>query len=459
MMSEVRKMPSTRNRDDVSRAIIQLIKDGNLDSLRKAINELKSDEIAAQYRRLPRKRHMLFLEVLEKDNLIKMLRFLTRNEQLRVLDLAGPVRSTEILDSMKTENLSFLLSDLPDKKVEKLIVSMHEEEKKVIRQHRKFPKGSAGRIMTTRYIWVRQSHSVKETIAKLKHFDEFAHNLNYVYVINNKNQLVGVVSYRDLLLSEAETAVTEIMETAIAKVYDTTEQSEVAKMIGRFDFVSLPVVNEHNILVGIIRSDEVLYLVVREANKDIEMLFASGKSIDFHTKPLTAAYRRLPWLILLLFIGLVSGSIISRFEETLQAVVALAFFMPMIAGMTGNTGTQSLAVVVRGLASEDMPLKKSLHLIFRELIVGIILGVVCGALISVIAYVWQGSFTLGLVVGSSLIITLIIGTLAGTTIPLILNRFKIDPAVASGPLITTINDILSLLIYFGIATMFISKLM
>ena len=375
------------------------------------------------------------------------------------MDLVGPIRSKEILDSMKTENLSFLLSDLSDKKVEKLIASMREEEKKIIRQHRKFPKGSAGRIMTKRYVWVDQSYTVEQTIHKLKQFDEYAHQLNYVYIINDDRQLVGVVSYRHLLLSEGQTAVEQIMETSVVKVYDTAVQSDVAKMIGRFDFVSLPVVNEENILVGIIRSDEVLSLVVREANKDIEMLFASGKSIDFHTKPLTAAYRRLPWLVLLLFIGLVSGSIISKFEETLQAVVALAFFMPMIAGMTGNTGTQSLAVVVRGLASEDMNVKKSLHLVFRELIVGILLGVVCGVLISVIAYVWQGSFTLGLVVGSSLIITLIIGTLAGTVIPLILNRLKIDPAVASGPLITTINDILSLLIYFGIATMFISKLM
>lgn len=452
-------MPVKRDRDDISRAIIQLIKDGNVDSLKKAIAELEPSEVAAQYRRLPRKRHTTFLEVLDKETLIKMLGSLTRNEQLRVLELVGPIRSTELLDEMKSEDLSYLLSDLPDKKVDKLIAEMRQEEKKNIRNRRKYPKDSAGRIMTTRYVWIHQSYTVEKTIEKLKHYEAFAHYLNYVYIINDEKQLIGVLSYRDLLLAKADVCVKDIMETGLAKVYDTTDQGEVAKMIGRYDFVSLPVVNEQEILVGIIRTDEVLDLVVREANKDIEMLFASGKSIDFDTKPVVAAYRRLPWLILLLFIGLVSGSIISKFEETLEAVVALAFFMPMIAGMTGNTGTQSLAVVVRGLVSEDMTMKKAMHLIFRELIVGIILGVVCGAVISVIAYVWQGSFTLGLVVGSSLIATLIIGTIAGTVIPLILNKFKVDPAVASGPLITTINDILSLLIYFGIATMFISKLM
>ncbi|GKV66072.1 MULTISPECIES: magnesium transporter [unclassified Sporosarcina] len=452
-------MPLTNNRDDISRAMIKLIKDGNMESLKKAVHELEPAEVAAQYRRLPRKRHTLFLEILETDTLIQMLGFLTRNEQLRALELVGPARATELLDKMKSEDLSYLLSDLPDKQVEKLIAEMRQEEKRNIRQQRKFPKNSAGRIMTTRYVWVHQSYSVGKAVEKLKHYEAFAHYLNYIYIINDDKQLVGVLSYRDLLLAEEDICVKDIMEMSIAKVHDTTDQGEVAKLIGRFDFVSLPVVNENNILVGIIRADEVLDIVVREADKDIEMLFASGKSIDFHTPALTAAYRRLPWLILLLFIGLVSGSIISRFEETLEAVVALAFFMPMIAGMTGNTGTQSLAVVVRGLVSEDMTMKKSLHLISRELIVGVILGVVCGAVISVIAYVWQGSFTLGLVVGSSLVATLIIGTIAGTVIPLILNKFKVDPAVASGPLITTINDILSLLIYFGIATMFISKLM
>ncbi|PIC68109.1 magnesium transporter [Sporosarcina sp. P21c] len=452
-------MPVNRNQDDVSRAIIQLIKDGNLESLKKAIGELEPAEVADQYKRLPLKRHTTFLEVLDKDTFVHMLGFLSKNEQLRALDLVGPVRSTELLEEMKGEDLTYLLADLSDRQVEKLIAELRHEEKKNIRQRRKYPKDSAGRIMTTRYVWIHQSYTVEKTIEKLKHYEAFAHYLNYVYIINDDKQLIGVLSYRDLLLAKPDRNVTEIMETGLAKVFDTTDQGDVAKMIGRFDFVSLPVVNEENILVGIIRADEVLDLVVREANKDIEMLFASGKSIDFQTKPLVAAYRRLPWLILLLFIGLVSGSIISKFEETLEAVVALAFFMPMIAGMTGNTGTQSLAVVVRGLVSEDLNMKKSLHLIFRELIVGIILGAVCGAAIAVIAYVWQGSFTLGLVVGSSLVATLIIGTIAGTVIPLILNKFKVDPAVASGPLITTINDILSLLIYFGIATMFISKLM
>jgi len=214
-----------------------------------------------------------------------------------------------------------------------------------------------------------------------------------------------------------------------------------------------------NISNGHIKMEHLPEYIIEEANEDIEMLSASGKAISFRTKFYVAAWRRLPWLILLLIIGLVSGSIIAGFSDTLEKVVALAFFMPMIAGMTGNTGTQSLAIVVRGLASDNIEGKQIFNLILRELKVGIIIGITCGVLIAIIGFIWQGSIVLGLVVGSSLLITLIVGTLAGTVIPLILYKLKIDPAVASGPLITTINDIFSLIIFFSIATAFISKLL
>lgn len=452
-------MNKVEDKEQVSRAILRTLKEGQKDMFQKILDGLSPYEVSVHYRMLPRKRRTLFLEWMDIKELVALLRYLTRSEQLRLLKKIGPMRSTELLDLMKGDDLALLLSDLPDKEVEKLIAEMRAEGKRDIRKKMKFPKRTAGRAMISQYVWVHESYSVEKAIDKLKHFREYADYLNYVYIIDDEKRLIGVASYRDLLLCDKDSPITSVMATDLYKVRETTKQSDVAKMIGTHDFLSAPVVNDEDILVGIITADDVLDIVIREANEDIEMLFASGKEIDFHTKPLVATYKRLPWLILLLFIGLVSGSIIAKFEATLEAVVALAFFMPMIAGMTGNTGTQSLAVVVRGLVTEELSLKKSIHLIFRELLVGVMLGIVCGAVISVIAYVWQGSFILGLVVGVSLIATLIIGTFAGTVIPLILHKFKVDPAVASGPLITTINDILSLLIYFGIATMFIDRLM
>ena len=452
-------MVPKNNETEIATAIIHVLKEGKKETFHEIMGELKPFDIASQYNELPIKHRPLFLEFLAVDDLTGLLRHLSQDDQLVALRTIGRSRSTEILDLMKNDDLAFLLSGLPKKEADDLIAEMKQEEMDIIRQIMNYPPKTAGRVMTNRFIWVHRSYSVEKSIKKLKNFSALAEHLNYIYVLDDEKKLIGVVSYRDLLLAEPGAMIADIMSRKVVKANVLTKQAEVAKIIGRYDFVSMPVTDDDGILLGIITVDDVLDIVVREANEDIEMLLASGKAIDFKTKPLVAAKRRLPWLILLLFIGLVSGSIISRFEATLEAVVALAFFMPMIAGMTGNTGTQSLAVIVRGLVSEDLDTKKTIKLIIRELFVGIIIGITCAIFIAIIAYVWQGSLILGLVVGASLLCTLIIGTLAGTIIPLILHKFKVDPAVASGPLITTINDILSLLIYFGIATMFISKLM
>lgn len=322
-----------------------------------------------------------------------------------------------------------------------------------------YEKETTGTLMKKGYIALHEQYSVAEAIHHLRRNVQGKTNIHYLYIINDTNELTGVLSIRELLGANSVKKVSEIMMTNIISLPTDLDQEKAAQIFRESDLVSIPVVNDTNELIGIVHVEDILDVVWQEADEDIGKLMASSKEITFHTPPFTAAFRRLPWLVLLLFIGLISGGIIERFEATLEAVVALAFFMPMIAGMTGNTGTQSLAVVVRGLVHEEITPKTTAKLLFREFIVGIIIGITCAIVIAIIAFVWRGDIVLGLVVGSSLLATLIIGTLAGTIIPLVLYKFKADPAIASGPLITTINDILSLLIYFGIATMFISKLM
>ncbi len=317
---------------------------------------------------------------------------------------------------------------------------------------------TTGTLMKQGYIALQEFYTVEQAMSHLREQVHGKQNIHYVYMVNQDNELTGVLSIRELLAATDTDVLADIMKRNLVYFSSDLDQEEAAKIFRDEDLVSVPVVNKSKQLIGIIHVEEIIDVIHREADEDIEKLMATGKEIDFQTRPFTAAGKRLPWLIILLFVGLISGKIMENFEDTLEAVVALAFFMPMIAGMTGNTGTQSLAVVVRGLVSEELSAKKALQLIWRELLVGIIIGLTCASLIAIIAFVWRGSLMLGLVVGVSLLATLIIGTIAGTIIPLILYKLKADPAVASGPLITTINDILSLLIYFGIATMFISQL-
>lgn len=422
------------------------------------IEEVYPYDIAQVYEELGEDDQARLLDYLDHERLADVLEELEGEQRLAVLRRLDVERAGHVLDLMENDDVADLLEELGPEETDRLLGSMRTDEALIVRNLLTYPPETAGRLMTNRFIWVGEDFTVGETIEKMRDYIEYSETINYVYVVNQLSELVGVISYRDVILAENTERISDVMETKVIRVAAETDQEEVAQLFERYDLVSLPVV-EGDVLVGLITVDDALDVLREEANEDIEKLSASGKSIDFETKPWIAATRRLPWLVLLLFIGLVSGSIISQFEETLSKVVALAFFMPMIAGMTGNTGTQSLAVVVRGLITREVDKRVATRLILRELWVGLIIGVICGVLIAIIAYVWQGSAVLGLVVGSSLVITLIFGTLAGTIIPLILHRLKIDPAIASGPLITTLNDILSLLVYFGIATAFISRLM
>ncbi|PKG23663.1 magnesium transporter [Niallia nealsonii] len=439
--------------------IINALKENEKSTFDSIVDELQPYDIAQIYESLPDEHRTHFLLFLNMDLLANLLEELNKEEQLEVLNKLGIEKTGKVLDLMDNDDLASLLNELSPKRIEQLLSGMKKEESLIVQNLMNYPDETAGRLMTNRFVWIRDYYTIREAVDKLKSFADFAETLSYLYVVDQKRKLVGVVSYRDLLIAEPQEKIRNIMYERVISVSVDQDQEDVAQTIQKYDFLAIPVVNEENVLMGIVTIDDMIDVVIQEADEDIQKLSAAGKAIDFDTKAIVAAYRRLPWLILLLFIGVVSGSIISNYSDILSKVVALSFFMPMISGMTGNTGTQSLAVIVRGLISNDINKKIVTHVIIRELAVGLIIGLTCGIFITLIAYFWQGDPILGFVVGSSLFFTLIIGTLSGTIIPLILYRLKIDPAVASGPLITTLNDIFSLFIYFGIAKIFLTHLL
>ncbi|GKU84670.1 magnesium transporter [Niallia sp. NCCP-28] len=439
--------------------IINALKENKKSTFDSIVDELQPYDIAQIYESLPDEHRTHFLLFLNMDLLANLLEELNKEDQLEVLNKLGIEKTGKVLDLMDNDDLASLLNELSPERIKQLLSGMKKEESLIVQNLMNYPDETAGRLMTNRFVWIRDYYTIREAVDKLKSFADFAETLSYLYVVDQKRKLVGVVSYRDLLIAEPQEKIRNIMYERVISVSVDQDQEDVAQTIQKYDFLAIPVVNEENVLMGIVTIDDMIDVVIQEADEDIQKLSAAGKAIDFDTKAVVAAYRRLPWLILLLFIGVLSGSIISNYSDILSKVVALSFFMPMISGMTGNTGTQSLAVIVRGLISNDINKKIVTHVIIRELAVGLIIGLTCGIFITLIAYFWQGDPILGLVVGSSLFFTLIIGTLSGTIIPLILYRLKIDPAVASGPLITTLNDIFSLFIYFGIAKIFLTHLL
>ncbi len=427
----------------------------NRQGFREVIEELQPYDVAEAYQNTPDILRNEFLTYLDLKETAILIQELDIPLQLDILNRLGTGVASRVMDLMENDDLADLLNELSLNKSQEFLASMGLEESQNVRNLMQYPPETAGGIMTNRYVWIRNAYTVRKAVDKLKDFAEIAENIYYLYVLDEGSRLTGVVSYRDLLLADLNDRIDNIMFSRVISVTADTDQEEVARLFEKYDFVALPVTDGQGRLLGIVTVDDVLDVLIQEANEDIGKLSASGKAIDFNTRAVTASFLRLPWLIMLLFIGLISGSIISKFEDTLQKAVSLAFFMPMIAGMTGNTGTQSLAVVVRGLAAHDIDRRTVFRLLMRELGVGITIGAICGVLIALVAYTWQRNLFLGFIVGSSLFLTLIIGTLAGTVIPLLLYYFRIDPAIASGPLITTLNDIFSLSIYFGTASAFI----
>lgn len=451
-------MNAFHSAEDLLESVSSLLKQELPEETVKLFDELQPYDLALIYTGLPEEDMGRFLGLLTAGQMADLLEELPPAMQAVLLQRLGINRSREALDMMDHDDLADLLGRMAATDGETHLQQMRKEQSQRVQSLLDFPPDTAGGIMTDRYVWILSRFTVREAVDKLKQFASIAESIHYLYVLDEKRRLTGVVSYRDLLLAQMDDIIHDIMYHRVISVPARMDQEEVAAVIERYDFVALPVVDEQHRLLGIVTVDDILDVVIREANEDIEKLSASGRDIGFRTKAWVAAGRRLPWLVLLLGLGLVSGSIMSFFENTLQQVVALTFFMPMIAGMTGNTGTQSLAIIVRGLASSQIDKPAIYRLIGREAAVGLIIGTVCGTAVAVAGALWQGNAALGLVVGLSLFCTLVIGTLAGTVIPLLLFRLKIDPAIASGPLITTLNDIFSLLIYFGIATAFLSRL-
>ncbi|MFS0726189.1 magnesium transporter [Paenibacillus sp. 1P07SE] len=428
------------------------------EEFQRLVEDMHPFDLAELYKGIEEELRPKFLEPLVTHVITDMIQELDAEAQNEAFHLIGPQRTAEVMDEMDNDDLAAFLDSLTDEERDEFLSSMDVLESGAVRKLMTYPPETAGRIMTNRYVWIPRHYTVRQATEKIRDFAKISETISYLYIIDEARKLLGVVSYRDIILAKPDEIMNDIMSTRVISVHVDMDQEHVADVIRDYDFTAVPVVDDDDVLTGIITVDDIIDVVIQEANEDIQKLSGSGKDIDFNTKAHIAAGRRIPWLILLLFIGLISGTIISTFEDTLEQIVALTFFMPMIAGMTGNTGTQSLAVVVRGLISRKLTAPEILGLVRRELMVGILIGLTCGILITFFIYIWQGNAMLGLVVGLSLICTLIIGTMAGTIIPLLLNKVGIDPAVASGPLITTLNDVLSLFIYFGIATMFLSYL-
>ncbi|NLP17516.1 MAG: magnesium transporter [Firmicutes bacterium] len=402
------------------------------------------------------------MPLLDDESLAPIFKELESDVITEVVDSIGGEWASGVLGEMSSDDAADLLGELEGEQVEELLELMETEDAQEVTALLTHPEETAGGLMTREYVTVKRDWSVGKTLEILRKIAPEAETIYYLYVTDAQERLVGVVSLRQLIVAAPETPVGDVMSENVISVSVGEDQEMVARQIKKYDFLALPVIDHNRHILGIVTVDDVMDVLEDEAIEDMSRLAAiQGVSSagDLWEPAYQAAMKRLPWLVLLLGIGMLSGNIIARFEETLETVLTLALFIPLITDMAGNTGTQALAVVVWGLAIGEFRPRDLLWLMKREAGVGLIVGIVNGLLIAVGAYIWQGNIWLGFVIGFSLWVTLFVATMAGTVVPLILFHFNIDPAVASGPLITTINDIIGLTIYFSVATAFMNLLL
>ena len=400
------------------------------------------------------------LDHLSDDEVTALLQEMEQFEQVSFFRLLKQSRAPAVLKAMASDNAVDLLGELSPPEIREILPLVDEDIAK-FSGLLKYPEESAGGIMTTEYISLPADLPVEEAIARLREIAPRAETIYYVFVVDVENRLIGVLSLRDLIAAPDGIPLKEIMRRNVISVNTALDQEEVARVVAKYDLLAVPVVDDSNRLLGIITFDDIMDVLEQEATEDIYRLAGAGEVTGVEMMDASAyqvARHRTPWLLLSMMGGIAAGYIMSTFESTLEAILVLAFFIPVIMDMGGNVSTQSSTIFVRGIATGEIKGAGVWRYFFREVRVGLIMGVLFGVLVAIAALFWRGNPVLGLVVGTSMVATVSLATIIGTVVPLFFHKLNIDPAITSGPLVTTIKDITGLLIYFGMATLFLDYL-
>lgn len=341
--------------------------------------------------------------------------------------------ASHVLEEMSYDNSVDILNKLSKSKVASLLTLMDKDEANEIKALLHYEEDTAGGIMTTEYISLKSTTPVKEALMHVKEQAPDAETIYVIFAVNEAGQLVGVFSLRDLITAENDSYIEDVMSERVISVNVADDQEDVAQVIRDYDFIAVPVVDYQNHLLGIITIDDILDVMDEEASEDYSRLAGVSDIDSTSDSVIKTASKRLPWLIVLTFLGMITATILGSFEDTLSQVALLAAFIPIISGMSGNSGTQSLAVSVRNISTGEINEQSKFKIALREAGSGFLSGLVCSVVLFLIIVVIYRQPLLALIVGGSLTCAMTVGTLVGSMIPLIMNKFKIDPAVASGP--------------------------
>jgi magnesium transporter len=375
----------------------------------------------------------------------------------QIFDAIGDERLAQIMARLELDDRVEVSDELDEERRERVIGLLPEGARSELRMAEVYPPSSAGRVMTTRFIALHEDMTAQQAIDRLRETGDTLESILYLYVVDEKGALRGVVPIRRLVTSSADKRCGELMVKDPASVRVDADQEQAAQLVSRYNLLAIPVVNEEQHLLGVITVDDVIEVIEEEATEDMYLLAGLSEEDRVFSPASRAVRRRLPWLLINLGTAFLAASVVGFFQATLERLVALAFFMPVVAGMGGNTGIQSLTVITRAIALGELAFSSGMRAIAKEVAVALANGVVLGAVSGLVAFIWQDNAVLGVALFLAMIVTMGVAGVMGAAVPLLLKAVRQDPAVASGVIVTTFTDVVGFATFLGVGTFLLDR--
>lgn len=454
--SAILKTISRRELGELVRSQLQaLLEQENFQGAKALLVPVKPVDIAEAIEGLPETMQAIAFRLLPKDEAIEVYENLDSSIQQTLIEDFKRQDVIDIVDQMSPDDRARLFDELPAKVVRQLLKQLSPQERQATALLLGYEAGTAGRTMTPEYVSVKEGWTISRALEHIRNLAHVSETIYYLYVTDTARRLTGILSLRNLVIGHPNKTIGELMIREVISVQTDTDQEEVARLIQRYDFLAVPVVDTEQRLVGIITVDDVIDILEEEATEDIYALggVQSGGENYFQTNLLAVARKRVVWLSVLLVTNTFTTAVIKSQEAILDQVVVLAAFIPLLIGSGGNVGAQSSTVVIRGLNTDEIKIRNALKVIKREAIAGAFLGLMLGIVVTIWAYfIAEGNLSVAATVGMSLVAISVLASGAGSALPILFQSVGFDPALMSAPFITTVVDVLGVLIYLNLAS-------
>ncbi len=435
-------------------SIQELIKEKKFTELKAQLKEMKSADISDILDNLSKEEAVIVFRLLTKSKAGMAFSYMETDMREKLINDLTDKELKNVLDELFMDDTVDLIEEMPSNVVTRILKSVNSDDRKVINELLKYPDDSAGSIMTTEFIDLRENMTIEDALERIREIGTDTETIYTCYVLDAKRILKGIISIKELLLAKEDSLISDIMETNIISVNTTEDQEEVAKKFDKYDLYALPVVDNENRLVGIVTVDDAINVLQDEVEEDFEKMAAMQPTEDgyFETSVFKHAKSRIVWLLVLMLSSIITGGIITNYENAFAAIPLLVAFIPMIMDTGGNCGSQSSTLIIRGLATDELELKDVFKILWKEIRVAVIVGITLTIVNGLRIFIQYKDIQLAITVGLSIVVTVILSKSIGCLLPLLAKKLKLDPAIMAAPLITTIVDILSILVYFQIAT-------